>query len=783
MNRAAEQLADDQVLQNLPVALTSFVGRRAELVDICRLLTGTRLLTLTGAGGVGKSRLALEAARMLADDYPDGVHLIELGSLASPELVAHAVATVLGIVGQSGGSLLELVAEALRMRRLMLVLDNCEHLIGGCAEVVNHLLRACPGISVLTTSREPLGIMGECIWRVPSLSLPMDEQGPGSAMLEQSEAAQLFAERAALVLPGFAITGANALAVTRVCLRLDGIPLALELAAARVRVLSVEQLAERLDDALRILTQGSRTAPDRHHTPRATLDWSYSLLTRDEQRLFHRLAVFAGGWTVDAAEAVCSGYGVNPEQVLELLARLVDKSLLIADERGRHRFLEPIRQYAAERFAKDTAGPALRHAHATYVLERAERIEPELFGPAQGAWFDQLELDLGNARAVLDWSVADASRTEIGLRLASALFQFWDCRGHLREGNERLAVLLAQAESAVSDQVRAKAMYTRGNFLYLLGETDAAARLLEESVGLRRKVRDPAGLAWALWSLGMNARYRDAAIAFAAAEESLARIRELGGVRPGLPQVQWLLASLARSRGDYSRADTLFRESLAASRTLGDQWAVAMALRGLGGVRYLKGEPARAATLLGEALVIFRDIGNLRMVADSLEGLAAARAAAGEAECALRLAGAAMTIRERIGAPLSAQQGAVQERRLTPARQRLSAPAAEAAWQNGRQLTVQSAIAHALEDSSGNAGYAEPTLRAPQLTAREREVATLVLQGLSNHRIADALVIGDATAHRHIANILDKLGLHSRAEIAVWAMEHGLRPHAVGSTG
>src|SRR5262245_13629283 len=387
----------------LPIPLTSFVGRQADLGAIQRLLDSARLLTLTGVGGIGKTRLALEGARLFAGDYPDGAELVELAALADPGVVPQRVATALGIAEQPGRELLDVVADALRARRSLLVLDNCEHVVVACAELAQHLLQACPGLRILATSRESLGIAGERVWRVPSLSLPAAEADTSFEHIAQSEAVRLFAERAASVLPGFALTERNAPAVARLCLRLDGIPLALELAAARVTVLPVEQLAERLDDALRLLTAGSRTAPARQQTLRATLDWSYGLLTDREQRLFDRLSVFAGGWTLEAAEAVCAGEGIEHGQVLELVARLVDKSLVVvergADEGAYYRMPEPIRQYAEERFGPDRATEVIRRSHATYFLTLAERAEPGLSGPDQRTWLDRLERDLDNLRA------------------------------------------------------------------------------------------------------------------------------------------------------------------------------------------------------------------------------------------------------------------------------------------------------------------------------------------------------------------------------------------------
>jgi DNA-binding CsgD family transcriptional regulator/tetratricopeptide (TPR) repeat protein len=416
----------------------------------------------------------------------------------------------------------------------------------------------------------------------------------------------------------------------------------------------------------------------------------------------------------------------------------------------------------------------MRRTHAAFFLALAERAETELRGPEQRTWFDRLEREVDNLRAVLDWTRAEPDRTELGLKLASALFVFWDNAGHLRESGERLMALLARSRPSPSNRVRAKALFACGYLMYLQGETQTAANLLNESVALWRELGDKAGLAWSLWALAASARHREPAMALVAAEDSLARFRELGGVRPGVPQALWLLGSLARAQGEYARADKLFEECLVAARTVGDPWAVAMVLRSRGGVRYLRNELTQAVPILRDALAAFRDVGNGRMVADCLEGLAAAFAAAGGAERALRFAGVATVLRERIGAPLSAPQRAALERRLTPARQQLSAAAAEAAWQAGQSLAPVQAVAEALDDEPSGVVRSDTQEQVHGLTAREREVVALIARGLSNRAIAESLVIAQGTAHRHVANILDTLGLHSRSQIAVWAVEHGL---------
>ncbi|MGH2352814.1 MAG: ATP-binding protein, partial [Chloroflexota bacterium] len=414
----------DMLPHNLPLQLTSFVGRERELPAVRDLLAEHRLVTLTGPGGTGKTRLALQVAADVLPAYPDGVWLVALAALADPALVPHAVAQAVGVREEPGRPLLGTLADALRPKRLLLVLDNCEHLLDACAHLADALLRACPHLRVLATGREALGIAGETAWRVPSLGLPDARHLPPVEVLSQYEAVRLFIDRALAVQPGFRVTNQNALAVVQVCARLDGIPLAIELAAARVRVLPVEQLLVRLEDRFRLLSGGSRTALERHQTLRAAVDWSYDLLTEPENAVFARLAVFAGGFTLDAAEAVCAGDGIEAVEVLDLLTHLVDKSLAVVDEQpdgtARYRLLETLRHYAREKLAAREEADTVRAQHATHYLALAEQADPELRGPRGAGWLDRLRRDLDNMREALAWAEA-GGEAELGLRLAAAL--------------------------------------------------------------------------------------------------------------------------------------------------------------------------------------------------------------------------------------------------------------------------------------------------------------------------------------------------------------------------
>ena len=430
---------------NLPAAVNSFVGRDQELRETRRLFESTRLLTLTGTGGVGKTRLAVQLAATLLDTYPDGVWLVELAPVADPNRVARAVAGVLGVAERHGLPILRLVAEALQGQRVLLILDNCEHVLDASARLAGSLLRTCPDLHVLATSREPLSIDGEQVLRVPSLAPPEPPDTP--ERVAGSAAAQLFLERARAVEPGFALTSQTAPAVAQVCRRLDGIPLALELATARVALLSVEQIAARLDDRFRLLVGGHRTTPARQQTLLATMEWSHGLLNDAERVLFRRLAVFSGGWTLEAAEAACAGETLAAGDIVDLLAHLVDQSLVVvepdSDGSRRYRLLETVRAYATERLAAASEVDELRDRHAAYFWTLAEKARPDLMVLRFEGWLDRLDREQDNFRAALDW-LASRNRVEEGLRLATALAEFWYVRGYAAEGRERLEHLLGQ---------------------------------------------------------------------------------------------------------------------------------------------------------------------------------------------------------------------------------------------------------------------------------------------------------------------------------------------------
>jgi predicted ATPase/DNA-binding CsgD family transcriptional regulator len=810
----------------LPLPLTSFVGRERELAEVRRLLRTVRLLTLTGTGGVGKTRLALTAAGALAGAYPDGVRLVELAALTDANLVPRAVAGVLGVPEQARRTLPDVLVDALRHRRLLLVLDNCERLVAACAALTDSLLRACPGLVILATSREPLGVAGEITWRVPSLLLPDPRVRWSIEQLTEYDAVQLFLERARAVVPDFALASGNAPAVAEVCRRLDGVPLAIELAAAWVRVLTPEQIVARPADHLRLLTGGSRTAPPRQQTLRATLDWSYDLLTEPERRMFAWLAVFVGGWSLEAAEAVCAGHGIEPAMVLELLTHLVDKSLVIAepgaDRAVRYRLLETVRQYVWERLVAHGEADAALGRHAAFYLELAEGLEPRLRGPDSKARLDLLEREHDNLRAALRWLVD--RRDGVGAqRLGAALGRFWFWRGHLSEGRAWLAELLAFSGGEARSATRAKLLFGTGLLALYQGDYASVQAPAEAALRLWRALGDRVETAYVLyllgtleWRRGERARARrwlqegretgraagdrevaalnvrgladvalndgDYAEARAWAQEALALATDPRTVS----QTLRLLGEVSYREGDYAAARSLLEASLARGRELGGHILVAIVLPTLAHVLVEQADYAQAHAVLAESLVLSRDLGDRQGISRGLEGFAHLAVRQGGRVRALRLVGAAAALRETLGTPLSPSDRAALERWLGPARDALSERASALAWSEGRAMSPEQAIAHALEvEEAPGAGRPSTTGRVeapvvarpstgPPLTSREREVVALVAKGLSNLQIAGQLVISERTVESHVSNILGKLDFGSRARLAAWAVEYRL---------
>jgi predicted ATPase/DNA-binding CsgD family transcriptional regulator len=659
----------DAVPNNLPIQRTSFVGREAEMAKIRRLVVaGNGPVTLTGAGGCGKTRLALHVAADLAPDFVGGVWWVDLAKLGDASLLANAIAAPLAIKEVQGEPLRDIVARRLRQGPTLLLLDNCEHVIAHCAALVHELLDACPSLSCLATSREPLGVDGEIAWRVPALRLPADQAS--TAQVASCEAVRLFADRASLVQQDFRITDQNADGVAAICVRLDGIPLAIELAAARVRMLTVDQILAGLTDRFRLLMGGTRTALPRHRTLRASVDWSFGLLSDDERVVLRRLAVFAGGFHIDAAERVCTDANVMEERVLDILTTLVDRSLVHVEEGtrvARYYLLETIRQYASDRLIESGETAAIRTRHLRFFVTLAEQAQPELESAGLFEWLPRLDAEHDNIRAALDWSLEAEAYTD-GLRLASALWLFWLLRGHLTEGKQRIEHALQAVDAPPS--LQASALIGLGQLLVLRGDLGEAAtnarraleiaraqqdrrlegraldalayataflnppaapRLFEESVSVSREANDGAFVADALNGLGIShylaGNYRSATTSLL---EGVASSRESGNAATltiGLAVLGYCLAL----QGRLARAQTCLRESLVIARRLRDRVFEAQSLFSLGLIDALRGEPTRSEALLEESIDIARESSPL-MEAFALLTHGLARYVAGDVE-------------------------------------------------------------------------------------------------------------------------------------------------------
>jgi predicted ATPase len=610
----------DAVPNNLPLQRTSFIGREAELASLTRLLVaGNRLVTLTGSGGCGKTRLALHVAANLAPDCIGGVWWVDLAKLGGASLLPNAVAAALAIKEVHGGRLLDIVARRLRQGPTLLLLDNCEHVIADCAALVHELLDACPSLSCLTTSREPLGVDGEIAWRVPALRLPAEQVS--AAQVASCEAVRLFADRASQVQQDFRITDENAGAVAAICIRLDGIPLAIELAAARMRMLTADQILAGLKDRFRLLTGGMRTALPRHRTLRASVDWSFGLLSDDERVVLRRLAVFAGGFQLDAAESVCTDADVMPERVLDSLTGLVDRSLVNVEEGAprvaRYYLLETIRQYASDRLIESGETEAIRTRHLRFFLALAEQAQPELESGGLFEWLPRLDAEHDNIRAALDWSLEAQAYTD-GLRLASALWLFWLMRGHLTEGKQRFEHALQAVDAPPS--LQASALIGLGQLLVLRGDLGEAATHARQALEIARAQQDRRLEGRALDTLAYSTAFVDPAGAPPIFEQSVSVSREAGDG----PFVADALNGLGISHylaGDYRSATISLLEGVECSRESGNAGTLTIGLAVLGFCLALQGRLARAQTCLRESLVTARHLRDRAFEAQSLFSL------------------------------------------------------------------------------------------------------------------------------------------------------------------
>jgi non-specific serine/threonine protein kinase len=672
---------------NLPRTLTRFVGREEQIEEVRDWLRRARLVTLVGPGGIGKTRLALEVAEQELDDYGDGVWLVTLAALTDPALVTHAVASALGVREQGGRLEIEALVAWLREKRLLLVLDNCEHLVEACARLAQDLLEACAGLRVLATSREALGITGEAVWPVPALAVPA--QGAADAL--DCEAVRLFLDRATLAKPTFEATATVASIAGDLCRRLEGIPLAIELAAARVKVLSVEQILARLADRFQLLAGGSRTAPSRQQTLRATLDWSYELLAGEERALLRKLSVFSGGWTLAAAEAAG-----DTADVLDVLTRLLDKSLVVSLDRrweARYGMLETVREYALERLRAEGEEAGARQRHAEFFLALGEAAAPELDRPKRAEWFERLEAEHDNVRGALEWLLGNDA--EACLRLATAFWGFWNVYGDMTEGRRWLGAALDAARQAPA-QVRMKALFKGGVLAQLQGDLATARAYFAEGKQVSKEAGDEQQVAWFGLNLGFVAfAERDIATARALIEEGLSAARVLGDERLAMGALN-ALGELERLSCNWPEARRLYEQARTMAEQAGEQFAISMYLCNLGAVTYAEDDLSTARSYYREALTMDRELGYRANIGYSLDGLAAVAVKEGAWERAGRLAGAAQALRDAIGYELEPVDLAFRDSYMAEARGHLGHAAFEAALAEGRAMTQEQAVDYAL---------------------------------------------------------------------------------------
>ncbi|MEO3801260.1 LuxR C-terminal-related transcriptional regulator [Nonomuraea sp. B1E8] len=753
--------------------MTTFVGRRREAAEIKRLLGAAPVVTLTGVGGVGKTRLALKVAAEVERNFNDGVWLIELATLEDPDMLALTVLSALNVQNHSSLPPTEALVKHLCDRQILLVLDNCEHLLNDCAVLAATLVRSAAELRILATSREALGIAGERVLAVPTLSLPDSDDSQQSAEAPE-EAVQLLAERAAAVLPEFVITESNRGAIERICRQLDGLPLAIELAAVRLRMLSPEQLLARLENRFHLLTTGPRAGPPRQRTLRALVDWSYALCTEPERLLWARASLFAGGLDLEAAEEVCSGEGVSREDVLDLVTSLVNKSVLVREEiqaTARYRMLETIRQYGREQLLASGEEPAMRRRHHDHYRDLVARARAKMFGPDQVEWFDRLRVEHANLRQALDYCFAVPGEIETGLGMAADLFHHWMTGNYLGEGRARLDHGLAVVTEA--SEMRGRALWVNA----WLAITQADGATAETAVRQARELGEQLGLqpvlAYAALVSGMIAMYRgDAETAVTHYEEAVARHRATGDPQ-GLTMTLFRLCLTRALLGDTSRAVAAGEECLAVCEAHGDRWIRAYGKTVLGVALWLQGDAARATVLERESLRFQHSIDDLLGSNVNIAVLAWIAAGQERHRHAATLLGFLRRHDQGVHRVPFRYELILRhhDESASRAQEALGKPAFEAAARQGAGLSYDEGIAYALGEIEATDEPLGGKMSWSPLTRRETEIARLVAQGMSNKEIAAALVIAQRTAEGHVEHILNKLGFNSRTQIAVWAKQ------------
>ena len=627
---------------NLPAELTSFIGREREQDEIKDTLAKSRLLTLSGIGGIGKTRLSLQIAAALANEYPDGVWFVELAPITEAGLVRHAVASVLGIKDEAARSVAEALADFVRDRSLLLVLDNCEHVVAACAELATQLLKAGPALKILASSREVFNISGETVYTVPPLSLPAAERGATANSVSRFESVHLFVERAKTLQPSFGLNDHNAAQIAAICQRLDGIPLALELAAARVRVLSIEEIAARVTDRFRLLTGGDRTAQPRQQTLRAMIDWSYNLLTENERAVFRRLAVFVGGWALEAAESVVSWGDIDESLVLDLLTELTKKSLVVTDAEGqRYSLLETVRQYADEQLTRAGESDVAHSRHLAYYVSLAEAARPQFDGPREATWITRIDLERENLLAAHAWCDHASDGAAFGLRLVHATHPYWFLRGLMGLGQRVAIAALARPGAQGRTLERARGLFEAGQLCGFMGRYEEAMALLDESLSIARDLGDRFQIAKTLQPLAMAASgLGDLAAARRYVEEAADLARALGDKHELTTAINGL-AQLHRVEGRLDLAEPLYEQAIALAREIGDRELVAIGLLNIAMVWIGRDAGARAYGPLAEAMATARALENKVVGQGALDVATGLAAWSGEHERAARWFGSA----------------------------------------------------------------------------------------------------------------------------------------------
>jgi predicted ATPase/DNA-binding CsgD family transcriptional regulator len=764
-------LGDLRPADRLRGELTEFVGRRAELVLVRRALSSARLVTLIGPGGIGKTRLAIEAASGARRAFSDGLGVAELGGLRDAALLVPEVARSLGLADKSARWAVASLSDRLASRRVLLVLDQCEHLADACGVMADALLRACPGLRIVATSRHVLGVAGEVTVAVPPMTVPADCPSAVPEELLRYEAVRLFADRAAAVLPGFAVNAENGATVAAVCRALDGIPLAIELAAVRLRSLSPQQVLARLDQRFQLLSGGGPADQPHHRTLQAALEWSYGLLTEAEQAMWRRVSVFAGSFDLDAAEAVCAGEGIAARSVVDLVDGLVAKSILAhaaGNAKARYRLLDTIGEFGLQKLRAEGGERSFRARHRDWYAALAARREA--FGPRRARWITDLDTEHENLRGAIEFCMSDPREVAAGATLACHLWRYWETHGHLTEGRRIMAALLDKLDATAA--ARPRALWVAGFLALVQGDAARARALLEAALAAARHAGDAQDVAYASSFLGYALYYLGEEDQGHALAETALELHQQAGDQVGVVLAQMQFGYIHLCAGEARSAADWFGKCASTCESSGNTWYHAYARWGLGVAALLLADPGAAAGLVRAALDSMRKLDDPMGVVLCLDALAWVDVAHDQAHRALTLLAAADAAWAAIPATPQPVLREHHDVALAAARDAVPEPAFAAAVSEGTAMSQAQAIAYALGEPAPPKARSDTRPAAahrPQLTRREQDVAALVARGLSNGEIAGELVISARTVETHVQHIMDKLGVGTRAQIAAWS--------------